>query len=78
MAYSRGKYYIWSDGKSVEFCCDGNYYSVPNDLMDVFLYNITKSHRNEQLKSRIENGKQLSLDAEYEKGFQFGKVLSEI
>lgn len=53
MSYGRNPHYIWSDGERTVFGTE----SIPNNILDAFLYRVfLKCHR-EDLIQRLKNGK---------------------
>ena len=59
MSYCRGKYYIYPDGvtNAVHFYSKTDNAIIPNDMMDVFLYSLSRIKK--EMRGRIKHGKKL-------------------
>ncbi len=57
MSYGRNPYYIYSDGEYMHFEMD----TVPEEILNAFLYKILLTNRREELKERLKQGKKVWL-----------------
>jgi hypothetical protein len=61
MSYGRNPHYIWSDGDELHF---EPYASVPEYLINAFLYKVLLMNRRDELANRLQQGKQEWLNKE--------------
>ena len=54
MSYGRRPYYIYSDGEKMSFDCYGR---IPEKVLNQFVYHVLLSHRRDDLKERLLEGK---------------------
>jgi hypothetical protein len=56
LSYGRQPYYIWSDGETMNI---DHHLEIPEEAINQMLYHMLLSHRREELKKRLLEGRKL-------------------